>query len=344
MAKETTMNDKTLSILIPARNEMFISRTVQDILDHIEGDTEIIVGLDGLWAEPAIPDDPRVKILYYPESIGQRAMTNQCARMSNAKYVLKVDAHCTFDQGFDRKLMEDMEDDWTVVPIMRNLHAFDWMCPKCGSRWYQGPTPSNCLRNTRGPGDGTEPNPECDNTKGFTREIVWQPNPNRPNNSSYCFDSEPHFQYFREFNRRPEGKGDLTETMSLQGSCFMMTREKYWSLDICNEDFGSWGSQGIEVAAKTWLSGGKVMCNQKTWYAHMFRTQGGDFTFPYPQDQRNVDKAKKHAKNLFFGNRWPQQIHPMSWLVEKFWPVPGWSDKAFDDLKKEDKRLWKQKV
>ena len=31
----------------------------------------------------------------------------------------------------------------------------------------------------------------------------------------------------------------------------MLTKRKYFELDICDETFGSWGSQGIEVAAKT---------------------------------------------------------------------------------------------
>ncbi len=57
---------------------------------------------------------------------------------------------------------------------------------------------------------------------------------------------------------KKQQEGDLVETMSLQGSCFMMTRKKYWELDICSEDFNSWGQQGVEVACKTWLSGGKV--------------------------------------------------------------------------------------
>jgi glycosyltransferase involved in cell wall biosynthesis len=36
-----------LSILIPARNEMFLERTVLDLLANMEGHTEIIVVLDG---------------------------------------------------------------------------------------------------------------------------------------------------------------------------------------------------------------------------------------------------------------------------------------------------------
>jgi hypothetical protein len=113
--------------------------------------------------------------------------------------------------------------------------------------------------------------------------------------------------------------------MSLQGSCWMVTKDKYFELNLCDETLGSWGSMGIEVACKTWLSGGRVMCNHKTWYAHLFRTQGGDFSFPYRMPQGQADHAKKTARDIFFNNRWDKQIRPLSWLVEKFWPVPGWS-------------------
>lgn len=303
-----------LSILIPARNEMFLGKTVDDILQNIEGDTEIIVALDGAWPDPGIKDDKRVSVIYYPKSIGQRAITNQAARMSSAKYVMKCDAHCAFDKGFDVKMMKEMHDDWTMVPLMRNLHAFDWVCPN-GHRRYQGPS---------------GPCTEC--KQETTRDVVWIAK-KRPESVSYCFDSTPHFQYFGEFSKRPEGTGQITETMSLQGSCWMLTREKYWELNVCDESFGSWGSQGIEVAAKTWLSGGRVMVNKKTWYAHMFRTQGGDFGFPYPMSVRDQEKAKDFARDLFFKNKWDKQIHPLSWLVERFWPVKGWTDEDLQKLK-----------
>jgi glycosyltransferase involved in cell wall biosynthesis len=301
-----------LSILIPARNEMFLAKTIEDILANIEGDTEVIAVLDGAWADPGIPDNDRVTLIYNPQSIGQRAATNQAAKLSKAKYIMKCDAHCSFDKGFDVKMIAEMHDDWTMVPLMRNLHAFDWVCPD-GHRRYQGPS-GPCLI--------------CG--KETTRDILWRAK-ERPKSVSYCFDSTPHFQYFGEYAKRPEGQGEIPETMSLQGSCWMLTREKYWELDICDETFGSWGSQGIEVAVKTWLSGGKVMVNKKTWYAHLFRTQGGDFSFPYPMSGKDQEKAKTYARDLFFNNKWPKQIHPLSWLVEKFWPVKGWSE---EDLKK----------
>ena len=308
------MPAKDLSILIPARNEEFLARTVEDIVAAIEADTEVIVVLDGEWANPPIPQHERVVVVYLPESIGQRAATNVAARLSKAKYLMKVDAHCSFDKGFDRKLIEDMQDDVTIVPTMLNLHAFNWVCD-CGIVRYQ------------------DTGKKCSCGKDAKMVMVWEPR-RGTRNYSYCFDSEPHFQYFRDFSHRPEGQGELTETMSLQGSCFMVTREKYWELNLSDEAFGSWGSQGIEVAVKTWLSGGRVLCSHKTWYAHMFRTKSGVFGFPYSLSNRQVDNAKKMARELFFGGKWGQAKRPLSWLVEKFMPVPGWSQEALDNLKK----------
>jgi glycosyltransferase involved in cell wall biosynthesis len=310
-----------LSIIIPSRNEMFLARTVKDILEHVEGDTEVIVTLDGKWADPPLEIDPRVTVIYHPESVGQRAAMNEAVRLSRSKYVMKCDAHCAFAQGFDVQLMKDIKDNWTIVPTMRNLHVFDWVCSDCGWRKYQGPTPEFCEK--------------C-NSKNLARDIVWIPKTN-PQSNSYCFDSEPHFQYFGEWNKRPEGKGDITPTMSLQGSCFMLTREKYWELNIADEQFGSWGSQGIEVAVKTWLSGGQVMVDRNTWYAHMFRTQGGDFGFPYELSGRQVEGAKKKAKELFFNSTFSGQTHPLSWLLKKFWPVPGWTEEQLKEQEANEK-------
>jgi glycosyltransferase involved in cell wall biosynthesis len=323
-----------LSILIPARNEIFLARTIEDILTNMEADTEIIAVLDGYWPDPPIPQQEKVNIIHLEESVGQRAATNLACKLSRAKYVMKVDAHCSFDKGFDRKMLEAFKiagDDTTMVPIMRNLWAFDWKCMKCGKRWYQGPTPTECketnFRNTGKP---------CDSTK-FKRKMIWI-GKNNPQSTSYCFDSTPHFQYFEDWKHRPQYEKDkkekgLTETMSLQGSCWMLTREKYWELNVCDEAFGSWGSQGIEVAVKTWLSGGKVLVNHRTWYAHMFRTQGGDFNFPYPMSGSQQKKAQDFAKDLFFNNKWEKQIYPLSWLLEKFWPVKGWSEEDLKNLK-----------
>ena len=166
-----------LSIIIPARNEMFLAKTIENILENIRGKTQIIAVLDGSWADPQVKDDPRVVLIHYSESIGQRAACNKAALLSDAKYIAKCDAHCGFDEGFDVKLMADMHDDWTIVPVMRNLWAFDWVCPN-GHRRYQGPS-GVCT--------------ECG--KPTTKDFKWIGKTN-PQSDSYCFNTEPQFQYF----------------------------------------------------------------------------------------------------------------------------------------------------
>ncbi len=60
------------------------------------------------------------------------------------------------------------------------------------------------------------------------------------------------------------------------------------------------------------------MVNRKTWYAHMFRTKGGTFGFPYELSGNQVERAKKMARDLFFNNKWEKQVKPLSWLLDKF--------------------------
>jgi hypothetical protein len=297
-----------LSILIPARNEMFLGKTIENILENIEGDTEIIAVCDGYWPVPGINDHPRVSLIHYTESVGQRRATNDAARLSRAKYIMKCDAHCAFDKGFDVKLMADIEYDWTVVPRMYNLHGFDWQCKQCGNRTYQGPTPTKCMK--------------CEGTQ-FERVIVWQPRLNRLSDFAR-FDKDMHFQYWQDYRKRPESKGEIADLMCHVGACWMMHRERFWDLGGMDEKHGSWGQMGVEVSCKTWLSGGRQVVNKKTWYSHMFRTQGGDFGFPYHLSGHDVDKARAYSKDMWLNNKWPLAKHNLQWLLDKFAPVPGW--------------------
>ncbi len=518
-----------LSVTIPSRNEEFLRETVADLVKNRRGNTEIIVGLDGQWADPSFPQYPEVNVVYYPESIGQRAMTNQCVKLAKGKYIMKCDAHCAFDEGFDVKMMEAFKeagDNVVMAPGMRNLWVYDWKCPVCGFKVYQDKV-SICPPNKRHP----EP-------VQMKKKMLWIAKTN-PFSTAYCFDPEPHFQYMNLKNRKsyqdgviigydlsispsflsadslkqdvpssvigsqpssfasvislltdlarshpfpidpnsssgrkkvssdtvslppidngesigsskilgigdklemqgvttspiftemvnngdvsapssgntidkpsieetmyhfmfsevgtvsitpplelttpvpttrhrinsdvvdhlnsilggefiynekggsfhngsvaltPIYRKDINESLSLQGSCFMCTKDKYWELGICDEDFGSWGSQGIEVACKFWLSGGRVLINRKTWYAHLFRTKGEIFGFPYKLSGHQVQDAKKKARDLFFNNKWDKAIHPLSWLVRRFSPVTGWSE---DEIKKleENERSVKQ--
>jgi hypothetical protein len=68
----------------------------------------------------------------------------------------------------------------------------------------------------------------------------------------------------------------------------------------------------------------------------MFRTQGGDFSFPYEQSGRKVSRTKQKVKELFWNKKYEHQIYPVSWLIEKFWPIPGWTEEQLQDLKNKE--------
>lgn len=308
------MIERDLSVIIPARNEMFLNNTIDDVIEKKRGNTEIIVILDGGWPTIPVRQHADVTVIYHDQSVGQRAAINEAARLSNAKFIMKLDAHCIVDEGFDVKLMADCEPKWMVVPRMYNLHAFNWVCDVCGKKEYQGPTPIACFDS------------KCD-SKDFHREMVWKPRLSRES-KYYRFDENLHFQYWGEYGFRPEARGDIVDTMSILGACFFMHRDFFWEIDGCDEEHGSWGQQGTEMACKVWSIGGAVKVNKKTWFSHLFRTQGGDFGFPYPLSSKDVEKARARSRELWMKNKWPKAIHDLNWLLDKFKPVPGWHDKA----------------
>jgi glycosyltransferase involved in cell wall biosynthesis len=300
---------RLLSVLIPARNEQFLAQTITNVIENARGDTEVIAVCDGCWPDPPVADHPRVTIIHYTEAIGQRAATNAAARLSQAQFLMKLDAHCAVDEGFDVKLAAKCEPDWTVIPRMYNLHAFDWVCAN-GHRRYQGPA---------GP---------CETCQGEThQEIVWKPRLARRTDFAR-FDKTLHFQYWRAYKDRPEARGDIADTMTSVGAAWFMSRERFWQLGGMDEAHGSWGQFGVEMACKAWLSGGRHVVNKTTWFAHMFRTKNEGFSFPYRITEQQIEAARKHSRWLWEGGNWPQAVRPLSWILDHFAPVPDWHEDA----------------
>jgi glycosyltransferase involved in cell wall biosynthesis len=300
-----------LSVIIPARTEEWLNRTVADVLEHSTADTEVIVILDGDWPAEPLAQHPKLTVVYVPTAIGQRAATNLGARLSTAKYVMKLDAHCSLAHGFDTALLhaaEELGPNVMQIPAQKNLHVYNWKCEACGRVEYQ------C---------GLTECRAC-NSPNLTREIVWKPK-SGVHTKRWRFDSELHFQYWGG-----EPKAEFTETMSFLGACCFLTREQWLAIGGLDEDHGSWGQFGTELSCKVWLSGGRVITNNRTWFAHFFRVGGQKF--PYPITGAEQDYARKYSQNLWRGNHWPGQTLPLRWLVDKFWPVPGWTEEQREAL------------
>jgi glycosyltransferase involved in cell wall biosynthesis len=296
---------RDVSVLIPARNEIWLKNTVEDVLTNKRANTNVIVVLDGQWADPGLVQHEDLTVIKTPASIGQRAATNLAARISDAKYVMKLDAHCAVAEGFDQVLMADCQPDWTVVPRMYNLHVFDWRCTTCGKGTYQGPQPKIC---------------ECGGQE-HVKDLVWKPRWNRETDFAR-FDNNLHFQYWGAYKARPESQADIADVMCCVGAGWFMERNRYWQLGGLDEAHGSWGQMGVELACKSWLSGGRQVVNKKTWFSHLFRTRD-DFSFPYPMKGSDQEYARVYSRDLWQNNKWPGQVHKFEWLLRKFSPVPG---------------------
>lgn len=274
-----------LSVIMPARNEVYLEKTIQNVLDNIRGDTEIIVMLDGYVPDPQIvTNDDRVRFVHKKEPIGQRACINEAARLSEATYIMKLDAHCAVDEGFDVKLMSDTQPEWTVVPRMYNLDIETWE-PKLHKRtdyMYIGW-----------------------NDKDELRALYYSGND------------------WKQWHRREEL---IDDTMACMGPGWFLRRDRFFEYGGCDEAHGSWGQQGIEVACKTWLSGGALKVNKKTWFAHWFRGGGGP-GFPYPLPGNAVNRARDYSKDLWLNDKWPQATRKFQFLLDKFDP-PTWKERA----------------
>lgn len=320
-----------LSVIIPGRCEQFMAQTVEDVLLHARADTEIIAICDGDWP-PArgIRDDPRVKVVKTGTSIGQRAATNLGVSVSRAKYVMKLDAHCAMDEGFDVKMLELMQPDYTMVPAMHRLHAFDWVCNECGHGAYQGFKPEKCA--------------ECGEDNLFMK-LVWEPKWKNGPSVSWRFDTNLRMQYWNDHRKRPEvqeqAKSGLVETPICVGCCFLMERDRFWELGGMDEGHGSWGQYGFELGAKAWLSGGKMVTNVRTWFAHLFRTgnfsASGESTFPYPLSGAEQEAARKYSRDLWMNDKWPLAVRPLSWLIDHFAPMPDWDDEEIQRKKEQER-------
>jgi cephalosporin hydroxylase len=131
-------------------------------------------------------------------------------------------------------------------------------------------------------------------------------------------------EYYRggEYGKWHTRKELIDDTMCCMGPCFFMHMARFWELEGCDERHGGWGQQGVEVACKAWLSGGRLVVNKKTWFAHWFRGGSGP-GFPYKLTGSDVEKARTHSRDLWLNDKWPKQARKFQWLVDKFAP-PGW--------------------
>lgn len=296
---QDTFGEYMISIIIPSRNEQFLQPTIKDLLAKAEGDIEIVVILDGYWPDPPLEDDPRVVVLHRGESKGMRNGITSAAKIASGEYLMKLDAHCIVDQGFDTKLKADMEDNWVVIPRRKRLDAENWCIQDVGK-------PDIDAMYLSYPSPGDDFGGAAINGKLWTQRTL--------DRKEVLVDDE----------------------MSFQGSCWFMKREYFFELELMDEvNYGRFWNEAQEIGLKCWLSGGEVKRNKKTWYAHLHK--GKKYGRGYFLSKDSVNQGAEHTKKwMKFGKAWDKQTKPLSWLIEKFMPVPTWDEEKLNKLKEEE--------
>lgn len=262
-----------LSVIIPSLNEEWLGETIKDVLAHSSEETEIIVVLDGWKPDYELPKSDRLKVIALEKTIGQRKAQNLAIKASTAKFVAKLDAHVSLSDNWDEVMLKIIEANPNIVlvPAFTNLWVYNWVCPQ-GHKTYQGKV-DKCS--------------QCEETS-LTKELVWRNNTKIY--SDFRFNKDLIFEYGDVENYEMFHSVD-----AIQGSGFMVSRSNYWRWRLCDESWGSWGSQGYEIWKKTQDNGGRVFCTRKAFMGHFFRKAD---EFPYERDQKQIDGAYLKAKEL----------------------------------------------
>jgi len=296
-----------LSVIIPSRSPEFLQKTVEECLTKAKHDVEVVVVFDGIPPPSDLKSDPRVIVLTHGEltkNKGMRESINYGVAQSHGDHLMKIDEHCMMDQDYEEKLYADCEDNWVCIPRRYRLAWESW----------------SVLHDRRCPVD-------------------------------YMFLAYPfQFAYDKasglhgaEWKERYDARKDILidDTMSWQGSCWFMSRKHWdWLGPLETEKYGPFTQEAQEIGNKTWLGGGRLIVNKKTWYAHYHKGNRGKrygFTnWMYKVHQDNMEKGREFCVDYWLGNQWEGRIHDFSWLIEKFSPVPTWPDnwqQAIEDEK-----------
>ena len=285
-----------LSVIIPSRDERFLIPTIDDIFRNARGEIEVVAVLDSdkwpeNWAEVVKRHEPCLHTIHNGSSIGMRASINRgvaSAISRGATFIAKFDGHCSFGEGFDEILKADCDTDWVVVPRRLRLDPESWTI--------------------------AEPDKP-------PHDYHYLSFPDDPNDfGGPGLNGKPWVERQRE-----RAAIEIDEEMSSQGSGWFMHAAYFERLELMDDaNYGPFWSEFQEVGMKCWLSGGRVIVNKKTYYAHLHK--GKKYGRGYRLPESALVQGATFTKNWMFNRAWTKQTMPFSWLIEKFWPVPSWPD------------------
>ena len=117
---------------------------------------------------------------------------------------------------------------------------------------------------------------------------------------------------------------DVDETMSLQGSCYVMTRAHYERLGPLQEQgYGTFAQEPQELGLKTQLGGGVMLTTKRTWYAHLHK--GKKYGRGYRPDRAEIASGHEYSAWFLMTDQWAGRKMNKRDFITK-WNPPGWPD------------------
>jgi glycosyltransferase involved in cell wall biosynthesis len=114
-----------LSVVIPSYKDPLLYKTIGSLLENAEGEIEIVAVLDGYWPDK-IYDDKRVRYVHLGQNIGMRGAINAGVAVARGEYLMRTDEHATFGKGYDKIILETIQDNWIVTPRRYFLDPVKW--------------------------------------------------------------------------------------------------------------------------------------------------------------------------------------------------------------------------
>ena len=124
----------TISVIIPSKDEPYLQKTIDDIFKNSHEDTEVIAVLDGYWPNPPLNNNDKLHVLHRGGSNGMRNAINSAVELSRSEYIMKLDAHCMLDDGFDSKLLADCKGNTILIPTRKRLDPVKWEITETNKR------------------------------------------------------------------------------------------------------------------------------------------------------------------------------------------------------------------
>lgn len=218
-----------ISVVIPSYKDPLLHKTIDSLLTNARGEIEVIPVLDGYWPEKLIVENERVKILHLGKNVGMRDAINAGVSIAQGEFIMRVDEHCKFAEGYDVVMARDCKPNWIMT----------------ARRYYLDPDKWERMDI-----------PPVDYERLKVREFK---------NGLKKFEGRVWHSRAKE---RKNIMIDETMAMQGSMWLMPKKWWEEVIVELDTKHYGQMYQDSHEMQFKTWKAGGKLMVNKNTWFAH----------------------------------------------------------------------------